>query len=643
MRHLLPFFLCLFLLVLACANPGSGPDGGPYDEEPPRILFMSPDMGSTQSQTRKITIGFNEFIKVENAGEKIIVSPPQTETPEIKVAGKNITVKLLDTLTAHTTYTIDFSDAITDATEGNPLGNFTYSFSTGTQLDTMEVAGHVLAARNLEPVKGILVGLHANLSDSAFTTQPFQRVARTDASGHFCIKGVAPGTYHIYALDDMDGDFRKTRGERAAFATHTVTPSSFPDVRHDTLWTDTLHYDTIRTQPFTHFLPDDIVLLAFNENDTRRDLLKTQREVPEWWRAIFTAPSYDVPVVKGLNFNSDDAFLEQRNPKGDTITYWLKSLDRFPQPDTLHFTYTYQAFNDSLNSLVPVTDTLELIPRHTLARRLKQQAEELAKWEKQREKRHRRGDHSNETPPITPLRWKGPTPTRLAPDKNLTFGFEEPLQRLDTAAFHLYLLQDSLKIPAPCLVLPHKTDLLSHQILGNWRPGQRYRLEVDSAAATGLSGLTTPPLRFDFSIPKNEELGTLFLLLPDADSTAMVQLMQQDDKVLHQTPAQNGRADFFYLKPGKYYIRLFHDRNGNGEWDTGNYDLLLQPEEVFYYPEAIEVRANWDIEQTWFIHERPLNRQKPSELVKQKVQSAKSTARQRNIERARSLGRTVTP
>ncbi len=195
--------LCLVLASLvSCANPGSGPDGGPYDETPPKIVSMQPAMGARQQQVKKVTITFDELIKVENAQEKVTISPPQIEMPEIKTSGRHISIELLDSLKENTTYTIDFSDAIVDNNEGNPLGNFTYYFSTGQEADTMEVSGYVLAAENLEPVKGVLVGLHANLADSAFTAVPFDRVARTDGSGHFVVKGVARGKYRIYALKE---------------------------------------------------------------------------------------------------------------------------------------------------------------------------------------------------------------------------------------------------------------------------------------------------------------------------------------------------------------------------------------------------------------------------------------------------------
>ena len=193
----------------------------------------------------------------------MIVSPPQLEVPEIKEAGKRIVVELQDSLKANTTYTIDFSDAISDNNEGNPLGNYTYSFSTGDQIDTMEVSGYVLDASNLEPVKGILVGLYSDLADSAFKTKPMLRVSRTDSRGRFVIKGVAPGTYRSYALKDADGDFRLSqRSEMIGFNHETYTPSSKPDVRIDTIWRDSLHIDALKQTPYTHFLPDDITLHA---------------------------------------------------------------------------------------------------------------------------------------------------------------------------------------------------------------------------------------------------------------------------------------------------------------------------------------------------------------------------------------------
>lgn len=132
-------------MLASCARMGQ-PDGGWYDETPPRVIGASPVQGAVHNTQKKVSIFFDEYIKLENATEKVVVSPPQLEQPEIKAAGKRIEVKLLDSLRANTTYTIDFSDAIVDNNENNPLGNFTYSFSTGNNIDTLQVEGNVVLA-----------------------------------------------------------------------------------------------------------------------------------------------------------------------------------------------------------------------------------------------------------------------------------------------------------------------------------------------------------------------------------------------------------------------------------------------------------------------------------------------------------------
>lgn len=638
MQHITQIFTsCLLLLALSltwtgCANPGAGPDGGPYDETPPRIVGMTPALGARGAKAKKVTIAFDELIKVENAQEKIIVSPPQIEMPEIKTSGRHISVQLLDSLKPSTTYTIDFSDAIVDSNEGNPLGNFTYYFSTGEQLDTMEVAGHVLDASNLEPVKGILVGLHSNLADSAFAALPFDRVARTDGNGRFCIKGVAPGEYRIYALKDMDNDFRYSRGEMIAFNHTTIKPSSFADVRHDTLWADTVHIDTIRTVPYTHYLPDDVVLLAFTESKVNRQLLKTQRE-PSWFKIFFTAPSQQIPELKGLNFDDKDAFLLERTAGNDTLTYWLRDTALVNQ-DTLRLACTYEATDDSTGVNRLQTDTLELIPRFGYARRMKLEAEAQAKFEKAREKRHKRGDFSQEEREAPELKLNFAMVSSLAPDRNLHFTLEEPAARIDTAAFHLFLKVGSTYQQAPFRLERDSLALLQYTIRGEWRPGQEYVLNVDSAAVEGLYGHVNKNFDATFKVGKDDTFGALFLLIPDADSTAVVQLLMGADKLVKQVKVKDGRADFFYLSPGNYYIRLFNDHNGNGIWDTGSYAEDRQPEEVYYYPQAFTIRANWDIEQTWRLKDLPLDQQKPRELIKQK-ETNKRTPQNRNAERER--------
>ena len=340
--HALPLMVgvAVICMLWACAKMGS-PDGGWFDEEPPRILGSTPEDKGVNVKSNKITIFFNEYIKIDNPTEKVVVSPPQMEMPEIEGMGKRITVELMDTLKKNTTYTIDFSDAISDNNEGNPLGNYTFSFSTGDHIDTMEVAGYVVEAETLEPIKGILVGLYANMADSIFRKEPMLRVSRTDSRGHFVIKGVAQGSYRIYALQDADGDYVfNQKSEMIAFNHDTITTSCKPDIRQDTIWSDSLHISTIERVPYTHFLPDELLLRAFTEINTDRYLVKNERKTAGKFEIFFSYGDSILPVLRGLNFDEKDAFVVEYTENKDTISYWIRDSLLINQ-DSLNVELTY--------------------------------------------------------------------------------------------------------------------------------------------------------------------------------------------------------------------------------------------------------------------------------------------------------------
>ncbi|MBF1539564.1 MAG: Ig-like domain-containing protein, partial [Prevotella salivae] len=367
------------------------PDGGWYDETPPKVLGATPADKATEVKAQKVKISFDEFVKIDNPTENVIVSPPQLQAPEIKATGKSIEVKLLDSLKANTTYTIDFSDAISDNNEGNPLGNYTYSFSTGAEIDTMEVSGYVVAAENLEPVKGILVGLYANLADSAFEKQPMLRVSRTDSRGHFVIKGVKRGTYRVYALQDVDGNYQfNQKSEMIAFNHELIKPSVMDDTRQDTLWSDSLHIADIKRVGYAHFLPDNITLCAFHEVLTSRYLLSVTRNEANHFAVNFSYGNPKLPQIKGLNFNAHDAFIAIPNAKRDTIDYWLRDTALVNQ-DTLRMEMTY-LMTDSAGQLVSQTDTLEVLSKQPYERRMKQLKATYEKWQKQQEKLKKKGE-----------------------------------------------------------------------------------------------------------------------------------------------------------------------------------------------------------------------------------------------------------
>ena len=638
MKKLLYFLaLCSLLLAVGCARMGQ-PDGGWYDDKPPRIVRTIPADRSTNVTEQKVTILFDEYIKLEDASNKVIVSPPQLETPEIKSSGKKITVQLKDTLKPNTTYTIDFSDAISDNTEGNPLGNYTYSFSTGEQIDTFEVAGSVLNAEDLEPVKGILVGLYDDLSDTVFKTKPLLRVSRTDSRGHFVIKGVAPGTYRVYALQDADGNFTYTQlSEMIAFSHQTYEPSCKPDIRQDTIWRDTLHIDSIMRVPYIHYFPDDVVMLAFTPIQTHRYLIKSERNEPDQFRMYFSYGNPELPRVRGLNFNSDNAFVIEHSAKRDTITYWLRDTTLINQ-DTLRLELQY-LITDSAGVLVNQTDTIDAIPKVLYEKRMKNLQKEIDKWQKEQAKKKRKGQPYDSIYPKKLLEPRWSSTSGMAPDQNITVRFATPLARIDTSAIHLYTKVDSLWYDAPFEFTPKDSLPRTYVLLAEWREGCEYSLEVDSAAFEDIYGLVTKRIKHGIKVHKLDDFSTLFVNLSGLtiDTTLVVQLISERGDVVKQTRPVGTTAEFYYVKPGKYYLKAFTDRNGNGVWDTGDFDADRQPEDVYYYPDVITCQQKWDVTENWNITARPRNLQKPAKITKQKADK-KKTLKNRNADRALKLG-----
>ena len=624
--------LAAFLLG-SCARMGQ-PDGGWYDETPPRIMGAAPADKGTNVKNRKISIFFDEFIQIENATEKVVVSPPQLETPEIVASGKRIKIELLDSLKPNTTYTIDFSDAITDNNENNPLGNYTYSFSTGDAIDTLEVSGKVLQAKDLEPVKGILVGLYSDLSDTAFTTKPMLRVSRTDGSGRFVIKGVAPGTYRVYALQDADGNYLfNQKSEMLAFSQEKIVPSFKPDVRQDTTWIDSLRIKSIDRVGYTHFLPDDIVLRAFNEVMTDRYFLKAERREPESF-TLFYSYGGEMPQVRGLNFQSDDAFIIESTEKQDTITYWLKDTALVNQ-DTLRVELTYH-MTDSLGKLVEQIDTLDILSRISHEKRQKDLEREREEWQKKQDRAKKRGEPYDSIMPPKALAIGVKAPSELDPDKNIPFTFNTPLANVNTAAIHLYSKHDTLWYNAP-LEFNHVRGR-EYELRGEWRPDIEYSLEIDSAAFVDIYGKVSPPFKQGFKVKSFDDYGTLLLNIPTmTDTTIVVQLLDAGDKIIKEVTTNQGVAEFYYVSPSTYYVRMYIDSNRNGEWDTGLYSANRQPETVCYFPKEIEIRAKWDFTETWNPLATPVIQQKPAAVTKQKPDKDKKIKNQ-NARRAEQLG-----
>ena len=187
----------------------------------------------------------------------------------------------------------------------------------------------------------------------------------------------------------MDGNQNylfDSKTEAVAFLDSLVVPDMRPDVRQDTVWNelDTLAYDTIYEVHYTRFLPDNLILRSFKEENPMQYLVKSEREQLNRFSLYFSAKANTLPTIKGLDFDEKDAFIIESNPRNDTIRYWIKDTVMCER-DTLTFQMDYLA-TDTLGQLVPKTDTLRMVNKIDKKRRMALAEEAMKKEEKERKK-----------------------------------------------------------------------------------------------------------------------------------------------------------------------------------------------------------------------------------------------------------------
>lgn len=649
------------LLLVSCARMGT-PDGGLYDETPPVLVRTSPANGKVKTSPKKIVLEFDEIVKLDNA-QAVVVSPPQLEAPEIEAYGRKVTVTLIDTIKPNMTYTIDFGNSISDNNEGNPFGDFAFTFSTGEKIDTFQVSGYVLDASNLEPIKDILVGLYKmdnadsetqvsdtkGCPDSVFYKKPFERISHTDSRGHFVIKGLDPdASYKVFALKDQDQDYRYSQAsEMLAFTERIIRSTCKPDLRPDTIWHDSIHYEDIKYIPYTHFYPDDITLLAFNEDRPVRHKLKEERPELHFFTLYFTAPDDTLPLIKGLNFDEKDAFVIDANERKDTITYWIKDSLIY-NLDTLEMALQYHD-TDTLGALVLYNDTLRLTSKVSYARTQKLKADKQANWEKEYLKDHKaeakakkKEGESLDIPPMPEefMEINTNSTNNLDPENNMVIHFTspEPLDTVDISKFHLGVKVDSLTHPVPFTLVPDETDILTYHFKADWKCDSAYVLQVDTGAFVSIYGKRIEGSKRNIKIKSAEAYALLNINVNNADTSAIVELLSAQDKAVRTQKVVNGKVKFTYLQPSTYYLRLFYDHNGNGKWDTGDYSTGTQPEEVYYLNKAISAKANWDYDENWAPTSLPVFEQKPARITKQKPDKEK-VKKGRNAEKLAEMER----
>ncbi len=593
--------LLLFgLLAQRCAN-AVAPTGGPKDSTPPVVLEAVPQNHSVNFIGKKIEITFDEYITLENAKQNVLISPPMSEKPDIKLKNKTVTIKFKEDLSPSTTYTIHFGEAIKDLHEGNIFKDYVYSFSTGDRLDTLRIAGKVLNAEDKKPVENAYVGLYAaerdNLDSLPMTSIP-NYITKTDKEGNFRLEGLADKKYLVFAVKDVNSNlYFDQPNEEVAFL-DTLVPASYPWTAPKPQPLDTTALDsTLMVNDSIRSLPADSLLEMMQDSiapslDTLQPLSKDTIPPRTFDQKALNLTLYMFAEVDSTQMLMEKKLVEEgllrfifRHPAQDAVIMTPEML-----PDSFNLVTQHSADFDTVwwYFTPNVKDSLWVHVKHDTVINDSSRYSLKFKDKKVRNKQVETLKVTNNT-----LGQGG-----LKPDESLILKFSEPVVR--------YEMRDSAVFKCDTIVYydtlafePVDEDGLKYRLTTPFSPDSTYSIEIPDSVFWGIRGYTNAAIKANFHTIKDDEYGNIYITVipPKGMKQVVVQLMNENGKVLReQAITRTEEVMFDYLMPAKYKLRALLDADGNGKWSTGNYHRRTQPETVLEYKDALEIRAGWDID-----------------------------------------------
>lgn len=576
------FWLVGLFVFFGCAQQVA-PTGGPKDETPPKILEQIPSNLSTNFSGNRIEIAFDEFVQLKSPSEQIIISPPLAKQPNYQLKKKSLIIKFEQQLAENTTYTINFGEAIRDNNEGNILANFTYVFSTGLVLDSMQLKGKLVDALTGEPEEGALVMLYKNDIDSLPIDTTPDYFTRSDESGRFTIKNIANQKYKIFALQDENANYKfDVPTEKIGFLDSLVEPY-FP-LKPAVL--DTVSIDSTQTDSLsTEVLPDssvtetekllesapiqDYEMRMFVEEDTTQFLKKSYCDYFGKFIFVYNKPvqTFDVNLL-GLSFKKQWNLVDISQTQ-DTVTIWVTDLI----PDTVTFIV-------SPNSAL--TDTVELVMKSL---------EEASKPKKSFGKTKKQPESFELKARISPNN-RSPKP-----GNPLLISWSHPILGMDISRMKLY--EDSLRVLYD--IQTQDPALCTFEISYEWKKDKKYRLLILDSAFTDMYDFWNDTIESIFTGTDKDAFGSLSLKIKENPAEQIiVELVNSAGKIIGREITQEaGLIQFKQLDPGNYNLDLITDLNRNGKWDSGRYSEKTQPEPIRVLQSNAEVRQNWDLELEW--------------------------------------------
>ncbi len=561
-------------LAFSCANIVA-PTGGPKDMTPPVVKKCEPLNYSANFTGKKIRITFDEYVVLEDQVNQIVVSPPTDEEAKFNISGKSIVIDLPEKLSDSVTYSIYFGESVKDLNEGNPLSGYEFVFSKSNIVDSLSIQGYVYDALTREAQKSILVMLYTSDDDSVPIKSRPLYMTKTNAAGKFLLKNIRKDKYKIFALSDMNADMMFNQPtESIAFADSMITSqyvSTKPDTASKKDDSTFVNQDSLLQKEVIR----NTILYLYTQQDTNQQLLKARADTYRQFKLIFKNHVRDLNVSVTNKQLPENWKIDEYSSGRDTLTCWLSD----PDLDTLKLIITDKGI---------IVDTAEIA--------LKQKSDvqkpgkrpsgkgfaDTDEWKKLGISSNASG--STLFPYYLPVRLK----------------LSNPIAKTDFSKIVLEEKIDSVfKEIKPDAILPDANVKRIFNINYKWETEKKYRLLVLPGAFTDIYGLVNDSLLVNFSADSPENYGRLLFTMKQNESSKsyLVQLLKEDKSIVEQRPDKlNQQILFENLSPADYRIRIVQDENNNGKWDGGDYFQGRQPESVFYFPQIINIRANWDTE-----------------------------------------------
>lgn len=588
--------LSLAFIVTNCANPVA-PQGGPKDETPPRIMEMEPPNYSTLFSGERLTVRFDEFVRLNSLTTQLMISPPLNKEPRIKTKGKSVVIEIDEQLRDSTTYTFFFGDAIVDITEANPIKNFEYVFSTGTLMDSMAIKGKVINAFDMKPKAGIAILLYIpNVDNIPNDSLPMLSrpvyVSRTNKEGEFELNNLRNIPYKLVALLDMNSNYLyDLPNEEIAFSDTLVTPAFLGRKVYissaDSLKVDTTKVEKAKKTVATEYKSKKEKL---NESDSIAIVLMNEN--------INSTKYKPVELSMFLEVDSTQQIIESTVSKGSLITFRLKypcsefqinPINFFPISswNQLETNKTNDTILCWVHSNMPDSIQIEFVADSRILDTLDFVLNKVNPNARVDTTKIERLNYS------TNIKNK-----KIDLNKNVFIESEYPLINFDFSGVNW--IEDTL-VETPQIIFLDSVKRVFYfdRVLND---KVKYKLIIPDSAMMNMKGKINDSIILEFETRKKEEYATIVVkpILSDTTQQWIVQLMNSENVIVGQQIAkQNEPINFGYILPAKYKLKAILDKNKNGRWDTGNYLMHSQAERVLVFNTEFDVRANWITEQNW--------------------------------------------